>query len=73
MLVVDRMHQSCGFGSRCCGPIPSIFLKENNSLILENSRRVEFFCKNTPEPFCNYILVPALLHLGPCLTFHNYN
>jgi hypothetical protein len=31
------------------------------------------FCKNTPEIFLNYILVPAILYLGPCLTFYNYN
>jgi hypothetical protein len=31
------------------------------------------FYKNTPELFHNYILVPIILHLGPCLTFYNYN
>jgi hypothetical protein len=31
------------------------------------------FCKNTPELFQNYILVPENLHLGPCLTFYIYN
>jgi hypothetical protein len=30
-------------------------------------------CKNTSELFHNYILVPIILHLGPCLTFYNYN
>jgi hypothetical protein len=30
-------------------------------------------CKNTPDIFYNYILVTIILHLGPCLTFHNYN
>jgi hypothetical protein len=24
------------------------------------------FCKNTPELFQNYILVPKILNLGPC-------
>jgi hypothetical protein len=32
-----------------------------------------YFYKNTPELFQNYILVPVILHLGPCLTFYNYN
>jgi hypothetical protein len=31
------------------------------------------FYKNTPELFQNYILVPVILHLGPFLTFYNYN
>jgi hypothetical protein len=31
------------------------------------------FYKNTPELFHNYILIPAILHLGPYLTFYNYN
>jgi hypothetical protein len=31
----------------------------------------EFF-KNTLELFHNYILVPVILHLGPCSTFYNY-
>jgi hypothetical protein len=32
-----------------------------------------YFCKNTPKFFQNYILVPAILYLGPYLTFYNYN
>jgi hypothetical protein len=40
--------------------------------ILENPRTL-YFCKNTPELFQNYILVPIILHLGPRLTFYNYN
>jgi hypothetical protein len=40
--------------------------------ILENPR-TPYFCKNTPELFQNYTLVPIILHLGPCLTFYNYN
>jgi hypothetical protein len=31
------------------------------------------FYKNTPEIFQYYILVPIILHLGPCLTVYNYN
>jgi hypothetical protein len=31
------------------------------------------FCKNTSEFFYNYILVPVILHIGPYLTFYNYN
>jgi hypothetical protein len=31
------------------------------------------FCKNTLELFQNYILVPVILHLGPYLSFYNYN
>jgi hypothetical protein len=31
------------------------------------------FYKSTSELFWNYILVPVILHLGPCLTFYNYN
>jgi hypothetical protein len=33
----------------------------------------QYFCKNTPKLFINYILVYVILHLGPCLTFYNYN
>jgi hypothetical protein len=29
--------------------------------------------KNNPELIQNYILVPVILYLGPCLTFYNYN
>jgi hypothetical protein len=36
--------------------------------ILENPR-MPYFHKNTPELFQNSILVPIILHLGPCLTF----
>jgi hypothetical protein len=32
-----------------------------------------YFCKNTPELFLNYILVPAILYLCPYLTFYNYD
>jgi hypothetical protein len=28
-----------------------------------------YFYKNTLELFQNFILVPVILHLGPCLTF----
>jgi hypothetical protein len=31
------------------------------------------FKKNTPELFQNYILVPEILHLGPDLSFYNYD
>jgi hypothetical protein len=40
--------------------------------ILENPI-TPYFCKNTPELFQNYILVTIILHLGPYLTFYNYN
>jgi hypothetical protein len=32
-----------------------------------------YFYKNTVEHFQNYILVPIIFHLGPYLTFYNYN
>jgi hypothetical protein len=48
------------------------FLIKINSLILENTRRLEF-CRNTPELFENYGLVPKNLHLGHDLTFYIYN
>jgi hypothetical protein len=48
------------------------FSVENNSIIMESSRRLEFR-KNTPDLFRNYILVPIILYLGPYLTFYNYN
>jgi hypothetical protein len=35
--------------------------------------RTSEYCKNTPKLFHNYILVPVILHVGPCLTFYNYN
>jgi hypothetical protein len=35
--------------------------------------RTSYFCKNTLKLFHNYILVPVILHLGPCLTLYNYN
>jgi hypothetical protein len=41
-------------------------------MIIENSRCLKF-CKNTPELFRNYILVPIILHLHLYLTFYNYN
>jgi hypothetical protein len=31
------------------------------------------FYKNTPKLFLNYVLVLVILHLGPYLTFYNYN
>jgi hypothetical protein len=31
-----------------------------------------YFYKSTHELFQNYILVPVILHLDPCLTFYNY-
>jgi hypothetical protein len=34
---------------------------------------MSYLYKNTPELFQNYILVPVILHLGPCLAFYNYN
>jgi c-di-GMP-related signal transduction protein len=40
--------------------------------ILENPR-TSYFCKNTLELFQNYILLTAILHLGPYLIFYNYN
>jgi hypothetical protein len=30
------------------------------------------FYKNNPKLFRNYILVPIISHIGPCLTFYNY-
>jgi hypothetical protein len=41
-------------------------------IILEIPKPLYFF-KNTPELFQNYILVPIILHIGPCLTFYNYS
>jgi hypothetical protein len=32
-----------------------------------------YFYKNTPELCLKYILVHIILHLGPYLTFYNYN
>jgi hypothetical protein len=43
-----------------------------SKIILENPR-TSYFCKNTPKLFQNYILVPIILHVGPYLTFYNYN
>jgi hypothetical protein len=40
--------------------------------ILENPTTPNFY-KNTLGLFLNYILVPVILHLGPYLTFYNYN
>jgi hypothetical protein len=48
------------------------FSVENNSIIIENSRHQEFY-KNIPELFQNYVVVPKNLHIGPYLTFYNYN
>jgi hypothetical protein len=31
------------------------------------------FCKNNPKIFLNYIFAPKILHLGPCIIFHNYD
>jgi hypothetical protein len=40
--------------------------------ILENPI-TPYFCKNTPKLFHNYILVPVILYVGPCLTSYSYN
>jgi hypothetical protein len=48
------------------------FFSKIISEILENPITL-YFCKNTPELFHNYILVPIILHLGLCLNFYNYN
>jgi hypothetical protein len=34
---------------------------------------VAVFLQKHPQTFLNYILVHAILHLGPYLTFYNYN
>jgi hypothetical protein len=39
---------------------------------MEIHRTLEFY-RNTPELFQNYVLVPIILHLGPYLSFYNYN
>jgi c-di-GMP-related signal transduction protein len=48
------------------------FFSKINPKNLKNPR-TPYFYKNTPELFQNYILVLAILHLGPYLTFYNYN
>jgi hypothetical protein len=40
--------------------------------ILEIAGALNFF-KKTPKLFQNFILVPVILHLGPQLTFYNYD
>jgi hypothetical protein len=40
--------------------------------ILENTRTLEILQKH-PKLFQNYILVPLILHLGPCIYFYIYN
>jgi hypothetical protein len=42
------------------------------SLIPENPG-FRYFTKTTPKLFQNYILVPVILYLSPCLTFYNYD
>jgi hypothetical protein len=34
---------------------------------------LRYFYKNILDLSRNYILVPIILHLGPHLTFYNYN
>jgi hypothetical protein len=49
-----------------------IVFRKINLEIRKITRTFEFY-KNTPELFENYILVHVILHLGPYLTFYNYN
>jgi hypothetical protein len=70
---VGQWANDDGSSPRCCGYILQIFLKENNSINPENHWNLRILQKNTPKLFHNYILVPLILHLGPCLTFYNYN
>jgi hypothetical protein len=72
MKSVDPRAGAGGPGPRCCGHILRIFLKEIIPEILKITGISEF-CKNNRELFHNYILVPIVLHLGPSLTFYNYN
>jgi hypothetical protein len=66
------MDRHRGLGPPHRGHILRLFQKENKFEILENSR-VPGILQNTPKLFCNYVLVPIILHIGPCLTFYNYN
>jgi hypothetical protein len=66
---VDR---PCGLGSYNCRPGSRFFFRKIIQII-QKIVDAQQFCKNTPKLFQNYILVPVILHLGPCLTFYNYN
>jgi hypothetical protein len=48
------------------------FLRKIIKLILKIVGTLEF-CKGTLNFFIIIFLVPVILHLGPCLTFYNYN
>jgi hypothetical protein len=72
MKFVDPWAGAGGPGPWCCGHILRIFLKENNSINPKNRWNLRILQKH-PELFHNYILVPVILHLDPCLTFYNYN
>jgi hypothetical protein len=62
---VDSVHESVDI-------FHWISSKKNKSENLEIHQDPGFLQKH-PELFWNYILIPAILHLGPCLTFYNYD
>jgi hypothetical protein len=49
-----------------------ILFRKIIQIILKITGALEFYKKHI-ELFQNYILVPVILHLGPCITFYNYD
>jgi hypothetical protein len=50
-----------------------------NSIFLENNSKnprihwALYFCRKAPVEYFIYDLVPIILHIGPYLSFHNYD
>jgi hypothetical protein len=61
-----------GLGPQHYRHIPPIFNRKIIHLILKVVGTLEI-CDLPPELFQNYVLVPTILHIAPCLSFHNYN
>jgi hypothetical protein len=72
MKFIDWVSRLGGPSLLSSRPFYSFIFSKTNPKILENPSPLNFY-KNTPGLFLNYILVPAILHLGPYLTFYNYN
>jgi hypothetical protein len=52
------------------GPIPRVFSRKVILKILKLAVTLDFYKKN-PQLFGDYILVPIIVHIGPCLSFYN--
>jgi hypothetical protein len=68
MRPVDPWADPRGPGPLVHEPIPQDIQYKNNLIFIENSWRPVILQKH-PRIFQNYILVPVILHVGPCINF----